>query len=118
VPQPSFTGFITTNNKIVHKIDTSNNFKGLHAISFGDEFCVAVPAPEEGHVLLTWFRNNTATSLVSSAEMENSQDSPLCVIGKTKIKVNESGVAILALNPTGTVLAAASTKVRALPLII
>ena len=36
----------------------------------------------------------------------------MCLIGKTKIKVNESGVAALALNPTGTVLAAASTKVK------
>lgn len=69
-----------------------------------------MPAPEEGHVLLTWFRHNTTTSLGSSAGIDNSQDSPLCVIGKTKIKVNESGVATLALNPTGTVLAAASTK--------
>ena len=96
----------------MQKIDTSNNFKGLHAVSFGDEFCV-----EEGHVLLTWFRHNTTTSLGSSG-IDNSQDSPLCVIGKTKVKVNESGIATLALNPTGTVLAAASTKVRALPLII
>ena len=117
MPQPSFTGFVTTKNKIVHKIDTSNNFKGLHAVSFGDEFCVAVPAPEDGYVLLTWFRHNTTTSLGSSAT-DNSQESPLCLIGKTKIKVNESGVAALALNATGTVLAAASTKVRALSLII
>ena len=94
----------------MHKIDTSNNFKGLHAVSFGDEFCVAVPAPEEGHVLLTWFRHNTTTSLGSSSGIDNSQDSPLCVIGKTKVKVNESGVATLALNPTGTVFTKAELE--------
>ena len=73
MPQPSFTGFITTKNQIVHKIDTADNFRGLHAVSFGDEFCVAVPASDEGHVSITWFRHNTTTSLHSSAT-NNSQE--------------------------------------------
>lgn len=110
VPQADFTGFITTKNQVVHKIETSQNFKGLHAASLGDEFSVAVPAQDEGYVSITWFRHQLTSSLKSSGS-ENSDVVPICVIGKSKIKVNESGVAVLALNSTGTVLAVASTKV-------
>lgn len=50
---------------------------------------------------MTWFRHNT----------DNSKETPIFELGKNKTKVNESGVACIALNATGTVLAAASTKV-------
>jgi hypothetical protein len=82
----------------------------LHAVSYGDEFCIAVPAQEEGHVLTAWFRNRLDSSQSSSTD-GSEVEYQLQFIGKSNIKVNESGVACLALNTTGTILAAASTKV-------
>jgi hypothetical protein len=57
VPQPKLTACISLKSQVVHKIETGRNPKGLHAVSYGEEFCVVVPDLEEGHVLVTWLQH-------------------------------------------------------------
>ena len=38
-------------------METAYNITGVHAVSYGKEFCIAVPSPQkDGHVQVAWFR--------------------------------------------------------------
>ena len=118
VAQPEFITCISLKNIVVSKIETGHNPKGVHAVSYENRFCIAAPHIDKGKVLLTWFdspdgsenSNSNASNEIKSSNEGHSYRK----LNTTVITANDSGIACLALNSTGTILAVASEKVRVL----
>ena len=43
------------------KIETFENPRGLQAVSFGNDFCIATPHKEIGKLLVTWIQRTEPT---------------------------------------------------------
>jgi len=61
VAQNDSVTVLTMKDVQVHsKIETCDNPRGLQAVSFGNNFCIATPHKEIGKLLVTWIRRTEA----------------------------------------------------------
>ena len=57
------------------KIPTCHNPRGLQAVSYGNEFCIATPHKVVGQVNVTWFSRQEQSNMDKSKDSEDSKTS-------------------------------------------
>lgn len=86
-------------NKTQIEIQTCINPKGIHAVSYGQEFCLATTHRQPGYFQLTWFKQ---------------AESEFQILQQIEAKAHDNAIVCLELNHKGTILATASEQVSLL----
>lgn len=75
------------------EIHTCPNHKGIHAVSYSEEFCVATTHKQPGYFQLTWFKK-AEVGFQTFKQIEG--------------KAHDNAIVCMALNNSGSILATAS----------